>query len=189
MSGAPNVTRTSPRRGQRHVWCSTRSTPSSRTGTTGRRSFDPSMPTPGWNVLISPRSVRWPSGKIRIEKPSVDELAHVAQRPPGSRLLLWQRERIEEERDEIVDGARRQSFPGRVVFGKEMRIEVFLRHRDGDRSTPPTRKRLQNDGRIEMALMVGREDDRPGQARPSARVLRPEDGRRRWPAAESTSVG
>ena len=66
---------------------------------------------------------------------------------------------------------------GRVAFGEEVRIEVFLRHRDRDRPTPSARKRVQDDGRVEVALMVGGEHDRPRQAR--RRCSRPSTRRRK----------
>ena len=80
-------------------------------------------------------SVRRPSGKISTEKPSLEHLADVAQRLPRAGLALRQRERVEEERRQVVVQAVGEPRPPAVLLREEVRLEELLRHRRRERGS------------------------------------------------------
>src|SRR4029078_10318920 len=86
--------------------------------------------------------------------------ADVAQGLTRAGFALRQRERIEEQRREVVvEAVGKPRFPS-VLFRKEMWFEEFLRHRGRDTIAKAWRKAGENHRPIHVALMVGREDHR-----------------------------
>ena len=92
---------------------------------------------------------------------AAQHFADVAQRLARPRLALRKRERVEEQRREVVVQAVGEPRAPAELFRIEMRLEEFLRHRGRDAVAPLRRQRIQDRGRVEMTLVVRGEDDGP----------------------------
>ena len=132
-----------------------------RTGTTGTSRRAPIIPMPGPEPVDLARLRPPPLGEDQHRKAGVEHLADVLQRLPRAGLALGQRERVEEQRRQVV--VERVGEPGapRVLRRKEVRLEEFLGHRRGDAVAEPGGQRRQDDRRIHVALVVRGENHRP----------------------------
>ena len=116
----------------------------------------------------------------------LDQLAHIPQRLADAGAPLRQRERVEEERREVVVQTVGEPLGARVALRKEVRVEEFLCHRGGDPVAPPRRQRIEDHGRVEMALMIRGEDHRTIE---SIEMLESADGHAREDAPEWKNPG
>ena len=111
----------------------------------------------------------------------LDQLAHIPQRLADAGAPLRQRERVEEERGEVVVQTVGEPLGARVALRKEVRVEELLCHRGGDAIAPPRRQRIEDHGRVQMALMIRGEDHRTLEA---IEMLESADGHAREDAPE-----
>src|SRR4029453_1590726 len=90
--------------------------------------------------------------------------ADVAQSLAGAGLALGQREGVEEQRREVVVEAVFHPRLAAVLLRKEMGLEELLCHRDGPPIAPAGWQRPQDHRAVQVALVVGGEDDGAGKA-------------------------
>ena len=102
-----------------------------------------------------------PLGKDQYRGARAQQLAEMADGFAGAGLALGQREHVEEQAGQVVVEAVREPPPQRVSADAEVRREEFLAGRGRHPVAPARRQRRQDDRRVQVALVVGRVDDRP----------------------------
>ena len=118
------------------------------------------MPMPPRNVVISPVSRAHALRKNQHREAVAGDLADVAQRLPRAGFALRQRKRVEEERREVVVQPLAEHLAPRLTFREEVRLEELLRHRRRDGLADVAGHRREDDRHVEVALVIGGEDDR-----------------------------
>ena len=166
-----------------------RSRPSRRTGTTGTSSRAAIMAAPGWKRAISPCCGSPAFGIDQDREAVADQVADVAQGLARAAFALRQRESVEEERREVVVRAVLDVRLPAELLRIEVRLEELLRHGRCDAVTPARRERVEDDRRVEVALVIGGEDHRTRRGVRGAPARAPRRWRRSGRGAESRSAG
>src|SRR2546426_353587 len=91
---------------------------------------------------------------------AADQIACVLERASGAGHLLWQRIRIENRASQEVREARAYNFPPGGSLRFEIGTEVILHHCGCEPLAPTERECRVNRRDIEIARVVGGEDDR-----------------------------
>ena len=97
-------------------------------GPPARPAATPIMPMPPRNGLMSPVAGPQALREDQDRPPAARQLADVLQRLARARLALRQRERVEEERRQVVVERVRQPLPPRVARREEVGLEELLGH-------------------------------------------------------------
>src|SRR5687767_1460470 len=94
-------------------------------------------------------------GKNKDREAVANQFASIPECLSRAGFALRQGKRIEKSCRQVVFEALEEACLARILLGKKMRLEKFLRHRRRDLPPPFSWQCCKNDRRVHVALMIG----------------------------------